>query len=123
MQFVRLNFDTPTDVHTATVFLVETNPLKHVAVARKSMVQHAIAEMMVTILKPYTDANAPRCVLGVWLRGCCCCCCCYCDDDGGMVRVVCEAWWCIMRVLCVSFVLLSVAVISPCMLCVFLLYY
>lgn len=46
----------------ATEFLSKANPLAHVAAVRKSQVQHALAEMLASILQPTVEAGMPRCL-------------------------------------------------------------
>ena len=65
MRCVQLRFDTESQLRVATSFLVDLSPLQHVAVARKSLVQHAIAEMLTAVIRPFTEANAPRCAQGL----------------------------------------------------------
>jgi len=60
LRFLRLHGDTPTQLRSATNFLENVFPLKHVAPDKKSRLQQAIADMMTSVLAPLADDCNPE---------------------------------------------------------------
>ncbi|KAK9829934.1 hypothetical protein WJX72_008722 [[Myrmecia] bisecta] len=62
MRHVRLQVSNDVEVLAACDFLLHAHPLKHVAPVRKSQVQHALCEMLTSILAANVRADQPRSV-------------------------------------------------------------
>ncbi|KAH7623253.1 hypothetical protein Ndes2526B_g01675 [Nannochloris sp. 'desiccata'] len=60
LRFLRLHGDNPRQLRSATNFLENIFPLKHVAPDKKSRLQQAIADMMTSVLAPLADDSNPE---------------------------------------------------------------
>ncbi len=60
LRFLQLHGDTPAQLRSATNFLENIFPLKHVAPDKKSRLQQAIADMMTSVLAPLADESNPE---------------------------------------------------------------